>query len=243
MLRQATSFQREQLGVALPVVVVLVLVSALLVLWGFRASLLNEAVVGNDVSHQRAFEAAQALLQDAELDVSGLRPDGATCVAATAGEICRTGTTVTKFIEEEQFLTQLIIALNAETAKCKHGICIKRVGNQDFWNDPDTIKAMTADGVGARYGQFTGAKHEATANPILASRIADQGGWYWIEVMPYEKNSPGSTGGVVVGGGKDKLQLSLKPSVAYRITAIARDFRPDTQVVLQSTYVRQLTTD
>lgn len=232
---------RREHGIALPIVIVLVLVSALMVLWGFRSSLLNEAVVGSDAAYQRAFEAAQALLQDAELDVSGLRPDGAICVADPGNDkICRNNSAMyTQFVDEEQFLMNLISDLNLQSAKCKDGICIKRVGVQDFWNDETAFKAMRANGVGARYGEFTGAKSGIDSNPLLADRTTDQGGWYWVEVMPYEKGSPGSTGGVVVGEGKDKLQLTLKPSVAYRITSIARDPRANTQVVLQTTYVRQ----
>ena len=49
--------------------------------------------------------------------------------------------------------------------------------------------------MGARYGQYTGAMLGAagTANPILADQSADnRGGWYWIEVLPYDESSKSS---------------------------------------------------
>ena len=65
----------HQHGVALFVVIVVVLLSSLLVMWGARTSLFNELVVGNDADYQRAFAAAQSLIQDAELDIRSAEPD------------------------------------------------------------------------------------------------------------------------------------------------------------------------
>lgn len=99
---------------------------------------------------------------------------------------------------------------------------------------------MMNENVGARYGQFTGAQAGNTSNPILAyndpANNKDKGGWYWIEIMPYDSNA-GNTG--LITNGSNNLALNLTPSVAYRITAIAHGLKPSTQVVLQSTYVRQ----
>jgi type IV pilus assembly protein PilX len=66
--------------------------------------------------------------------------------------------------------------------------------------------------------------------------VADRGGWYWIEVMPYDPNA-GNSG--LITNGSTNLALNLKPSIAYRITAVARGLKASTQVVLQSTFVRQ----
>ena len=62
----------RQRGISLFVVIVIVLLSTLLSLWAARTSLFNELIVGNDADYQRAFEAAQALMQDAELDIRGV---------------------------------------------------------------------------------------------------------------------------------------------------------------------------
>ena len=75
---------QRQRGVALFVVIVFVMLSMLLALWASRTSLFNELVVGNDADYQRAFEAAQALLQDAELDIRRELPDGTACNIAGA---------------------------------------------------------------------------------------------------------------------------------------------------------------
>ncbi|RYF64569.1 MAG: pilus assembly protein [Comamonadaceae bacterium] len=231
-----------QRGIALLIVVILVLVSALLALWGFRSSLLNEAVVGNDADYLRAFEAAQALLQDAEQDINGTRADGRPCEPTDQdAKACRAGNDLTAFIDEEQLLTGLINTLGAESTRCRHGICSKRTGAQDFWSDSTTMAAMTASGVGARYGEYTGAAHGAGSDPILANRAAGEGGWYWVEIMLYDKESPG--GALITNAVQNKLVLNLRPSFAYRITAIARGLKPGTQVVLQSTYVRQSAAD
>lgn len=234
----------RQRGVALVIVVVLALVSALLALWGFRSSALNEAVVGNDADYLRAFEAAQALLQDAELDISGKRPDGKDCVPDSArGDICRKNQPLDGlwFIDELQWLDGLINRLSTQNPPCQKGICLKRAGVQDFWNHKATLDAMIASGVGARYGQYTGATTGGASNPILANQSAGEGGWYWVEILQYEGDGVG--GGVVKSDRSNKLALHLNPSLVYRITAVARGRKPNTQVVLQSTFALRKTAD
>lgn len=245
----------RQRGVALFVVIVFVLLSMLLALWASRTSLFNEMVVGNDADYQRAFEAAQALLQDAELDIRREFADGTPCTAATCRDLVATAY---KIPVDPQEVNPLLANLDTETTKCRSGLCTKRTGRQDFWNytnatspPPPDLKAgevkledMTQPTVGARYGQYTGAARGSVtspANPILqwdASTAPNQGGWYWIEIMNYDK---GAGPGVIVDPGQlDILTLNLKPNVAYRITALAYGRKPNTMAVIQQTYVRQL---
>ena len=54
--------------------------------------------------------------------------------------------------------------------------------------------------------------------------------------MKYQANANNSG---LISNGSRNLGLNLKPNVVFRITAIARGIKPSTQVVLQSTYVRQ----
>lgn len=233
--------RRRQRGISLLIVMIVVLLSSLLALWSFRTSLVNETIVGNDADYLRAFEAAQAMIQDAEFDIRGERPDGTVCVPlGSAPQRCRTGSTVA-FIEETKDLGDLLVRLAPETTRCLHGICQKRVGKQDFWNDATQWGEMTKEGVGARYGDYTGALSGDASNPILKIRnVAGQapeerrGAWYWIEVMPYDT----SAGGQLLAG-QPKLDLNLNPNVVYRITAVARGLKPRTQAVLQSTLARQ----
>ncbi len=238
----------RQQGVALFVVIVFVMLSMLLALWASRTSLFNEMVVGNDADYQRAFEAAQALLQDAELDIRRESPDGLTaCTAAN----CRDNVSAAyKIPVDTQEVSPLLADLDQQTTKCFSGLCAKRAGRQDFWNTTSTTPLTLAAGevrlpqmlaVGARYGEYSGATKggSGTANPILADTTANRGGWYWIEVLPYDESSKNS--GLIVGGANtdNLLRLNLKPNVAYRITALAYGRKPGTQAVLQQTYVQQ----
>jgi len=246
---------RSEHGIALFVVIVFVMLSMLLALWASRTALFNELVVGNDADYQRAFEAAQALLQDAELDIRGEGANGTACAPISGlGDVCRTNTT-DKIPQEPADVSDLLATLTNEPTLCRNGLCAKRAGRQDFWNytsatspaptglQPGEVRIdqMTVTGIGARYGQFTGATNNTNSNPILADQTAgNRGGWYWIEVLPYDESSKSS--GVITGGNTSLLPLHLTPNIVYRITAIAYGRKtnlggdPVTMAVLQQTY-------
>lgn len=241
----------RQRGVALFVVLVFVMLSMLLALWASRTSLFNEMVVGNDADYQRAFEAAQALLQDAELDIRGEQADGTPCNTTK----CRP-----YMGDKEQYpgdtkeINPLITSLEALPLRCRDGICARRVGRQDFWNYKDASTSVTPPAksewgevpltqlmtVGARYGQYTGAINTAGAgpiNPILADQTAGQGGWYWVEVLRYSDKAKSAN--LIVDATTSQLPLNLDVYVVFRITALALGRKPGTMVVLQETYARQ----
>ncbi|RCW76288.1 pilus assembly PilX family protein [Pseudorhodoferax soli] len=245
--RPARPIGGRQRGISLLVVMIVVLLSSLLALWAFRSALVNEAIVGNDADYQRAFEAAQAMVQDAESDIRGERGDGTSCTGVAAADpnnpadvnaarrICRIGPGVLQFIEENKQLVGLLSDLDTAATRCINAICQKRTGAQDFWSNRTTLETMTA--AAARYGEYTGARppagSTANVNPLLVpSQRWDAGAWYWVEVMPYDT-------GMGLLPGRAKLELNLNPNVIYRITAIAFGNKPNTMVVLQSTFVRQ----
>lgn len=240
----------RQRGVALFVVIIFVMLSMLLALWASRTSLFNEMVVGNDADYQRAFEAAQALLQDAELDIRGEMADGNLCSAPP----CRAYSGALQFPGDTNEINPLITLLESKATRCQDGLCARRVGRQDFWNYakadiPIKPAANAALGetplsdlmaVGARYGQYTGAANTIAAgplNPILAETAADQGGWYWIEIMRYSEAAKSAN--VIVDSSTSQLPLNLDVYVIFRITALAKGRKPGTTVVLQETYARQ----
>ncbi len=251
---------RRQRGATLFVVIVFVLLSMLLALWASRTALFNELVVGNDADYQRAYEAAQALLQDAELDIRGESADGSACTPdPNSTDVCRVGT-ADRVPVETAAVGSFLSKLELLPTRCRNGQCAKRVGRQDFWNltpsmtptppaDPlrgeVRLDQLTQPGVGARYGQYTGAglgSTSAPANPILADTSApNRGGWYWIEVLPYSDAAKSS--GLIVppagAAGATLLPLNLVPNVVYRITALAYGRRPNTVVVLQQSYAQQ----
>ena len=259
-LPRLASVQRQG-GISLFVVIVFVMLSMLLALWASRTSIFNEMVVGNDADYQRAFEAAQALLQDAELDIRGEKADGSDCRVPVATN-CRGGQTgVAQIPLEAKEVSELLADLEGITPgpRCLNGLCIKRTGRQDFWNNTSdntdpledfTLSQMMTTTVGARYGQYSGAEHGSSSNPILqeqgtTANELKRGGWYWIEVLPYDASAANSA---LIAGSPQNLALNMQPNVVYRITAIAhgRKMRseggtdvPVTRVVLQQTYARQ----
>jgi len=255
--------QRER-GVALFVVIIFVMLSMLLALWASRTSMFNEMVVGNDADYQRAFEAAQALIQDAELDIRGEKADGSDCRIPTA-TACRGGNpTFAQIPLEAKEVADLLAELEDITTgpRCRDGLCLKRTGRQDFWNNTGATADLTTPGVdvsleqmmksvngnriGARYGQYSGAAIADGTNPILRDTSADnRGGWYWIEVLPYDAAAGNSA---LVAGSSNNLALNLVPNVVYRITAVAHGRKvtrvgaaevPVTQAVIQQSYARQ----
>lgn len=221
--------KKYQQGISLYVVIVLVLLSMLLALWASRTSLLNELIVGNDADYQRAYEAAQAMLEDAQND---LVISATTDKRGTDGKTIfpdDNGSTFDNYIEStlEPLSNQCINA----TCKCKHAICAKRTGAQDFWSKSTDFDSMTATNVAARYGEFTGASAGANSNSILGYTEAGRGAWYWIEVMKFSPTPTVSPQLVTNITAVNPVNAKL----IYRITAIARGLKPSTQVILQST--------
>ena len=227
--------RKNQQGISLYVVIVIVLLSMLLALWASRTALFNEMIVGNDADYQRAYEAAQAMIQDAELDIQRKKADGSSCAPTAVTDVCRNDVAITQMIDEGPRIAELIATLDVASnpEKCRHGICLKRVGAQDFWNDTTTSMvnmiagaAATQNNVGARYGQYTGAP--ANGNPILAKTSNKEGAWYWIEIMRFDKDKDSEN--MVEGVASE----TIKAPLLFRITAIARGLKPSTQVVLQT---------
>jgi len=244
MSSPASSTHCRERGSALLVVLVFTMLCLLLTVWAARTALFNEMVVGNDADWQRAFEAAQTLLQDAELDIRGQMPNGTPC--SGPAPLCRQGQ---RQIPTEESDVPILIGqlLAANSTGCQHGLCAKRLDPQDFWNDPSPEtgwNAMRAHGV--RYGSYTGAatgNPNRPANPILYSSDSQRGAWYWIEVLPYLP-APDNSAILATGAeGQHFFPLNAAPKVIYRITAIAYGLKENTRVVLQQTYARQRLTD
>ncbi len=247
-MANTTEKLRKERGISLYVVIVLVLLSTLLALWASRTSLFNEMIVGNDADYQRAFEAAQAMVQDAELDIQRSAADGSACVVdAAKPDQCRPVGTSLFFpycngTDRTEFLT-LKTALDALTAvdgrqlRCSKGICKKFQESEDWWNDATTFGVMTATNVGARYGQFTGAKTGPGSNPLLNISATGQGAWYWVEVL----DVPDSVSGLMSSASSPSFTKNAFATVPgcpiYRITSIAQGLKPNTRAIVQSIFM------
>ena len=226
---QRPAHLRTQRGVSLVTVLVMMLLSLLLVMGGSRVGLLNERVSGNSTDYQRAFEAAEALLADAKLDLS--------CMVGACGQRAA----ATQFTCDMQSYLDLQTTLAANNPPCNNGICndlgAATEGNPatSFWNNAAQWAAYTVAGRGARFGQYTNTNITAAqaVNPLLVDR-----GWYWVEVLPY---GSGAGGGRSVGAEQSFLGGQVvKPDTncefIFRITAAAQGRRPGTLAVLQSLY-------
>lgn len=221
----------RQQGVALITVLVMMMLSLLLVIGSSRVSLLNERLSGNSTDYQRAYEAAEALLADAQLDLA--------CIGK-----CGMRTGLTDFPcqpSEFQDLQTTLTAL-APDPPCAHGICldlgVETSGDPDesFWNKPARLTTFTSRNRAAQFGQYTVSTVTGTqaVNPLLVDRA-----WYWVEVLGY--GAPAAMGSSYAALAAPQLDgwAVIDPSqcsVVFRVTAVAQGRRNGTTAVLQSLY-------
>lgn len=258
------TFAPAQQGIVLFIVMIVVLITSLLVIWASRSSFFNEIVTGNEADYQRAFEAAQAMLRDAELDIMGMQTDGSVCVPnstpptpprcrpkAIVANIDLTANPAKIYYPVSRSrqdtdggdLVALRTAVNALPAKaipCRNGICAPTTDRPipaSFWNSTANLSLMAAQG--ARYGEFTGATPAANGNPLLtwsAAQPASANAWYWVEPLDYQTSptEAASRRFAPLAGA-----LVDAPGYVFRITAVARGRKQGTVAVLQKIFVKQ----
>jgi len=222
----------EQQGIALFTVLIMVLLSLLLVLGASRTAFFNEAITGNDSDYQRALEAAQIMLKDAELDIAGFKEDGSLCNAAVGYIGCRTEASKIYFplnVSDFLILSDTLIVGNPP---CQNGVCINLCPSATagfcvdnvprFWNTSAMLATMTP--LAATYGQYTLASPGVAGNKILTA-TSPRKAWYWIEVIPYAEFYIGKT----AISPNDKAAPYI-----YRITAVAQGNKAGTQAVVQT---------
>lgn len=231
---------RAQMGVALLVVVVVTLLCALLVLAGAQLVRLSEMLAGHDGEAARGFEAAEALLQDAELDVLGLGFQGQACQKDAAKSGCRhpaTTTTMPRTLADFSLLAQ---QLALRDPPCADGLCLNLGGavtaesGHGFWSDERTLGRFVTAGGGVPFGRYSGAVQAVGAGNPLLQVGSGRGAWYWIEVLPF------NVGGAATG--TEQAVWSPPPSdpFIFRITAVVQGRRAGGTTVLQSLLVRQV---
>lgn len=199
---------RRQQGATVYVILIMVLLSAILGLWASRTALFSELITGNDADYQRAFEAAQAAIQDAKDDIYlNLYAPGK---AAT-----RSGNAHIQYPAEPAGFMTWAASLTALPTGCQDGVCLRRTGAENFWEDETALASMLA--VGARYGQFSGNPPGTHSNPILSFTAANKGAWYWVEPIPYKGAELGNTSALVQGTAPAVVEADM----LFRITALA----------------------
>jgi len=218
----------NQQGVSLFIVLIMMMLSSLLVLGSSRVANLNEQLAGNDSDAQRALEAAQMLLRDAELDIQ----DDRRC---TTGTPCNQRVQPLSKIDNELLLNLMDAALAATPVTCTNAVCVSQ-GNRtsgdpstSFWNDPTSLSSYTSGNRGATYGQWTGANPgavAATSNPIISA--SPTRAWYWIELLPYS--------GQAAAWAQDCAPTPGSGKYFFRITAVALG-RTGAPTVVQEIFV------
>ena len=223
--------KQNQQGISLFIVMVVVLLTAILVAMGFKSSLFNETATGNSVEYQRTFEAAQALMHDAEMDIYSQTPSGALC----GGANCRAnlgaindadspGGTI-YFPSKGDQLSEVMSSLMSSSVGCIAGVCrpLLDASNQPeaFWDIPTRLASMKKRA--ASYGRYTDGVLGARSN----QRLKNTNSWYWVEILPYVTTSG------VFGG------TALAPTdidAIFRITVLVEGER-NTRSVLQKIVV------
>ena len=234
------TLKKKQAGVSLFIVMVVVLLTAIVVAMGFRSSQFNEIATGNTAEYQRAYEAAQALIHDAELDIMRLSAIGTTC----SGTNCRAYGTINDAdtdsggqmyfpMPDDLSLVQAELLANKNNGGtgCIAGICNPLLDATTtppqpyaFWDDATVIQDLKDRA--AHYGQFTGGTYGSNSersNP----RLSEDNAWYWVEILPYDPSSG-------IFSGTDMAPTDM--NAIYRITALVEGTR-NTRSVIQKIVV------
>ena len=245
----------RQRGISLFIVLIMVLLTTLFALWGARSSLLNEVVTGNDSDYQRAFEAAQAMVRDAELDIMGTKADGSPC----AGPQCRPPALpvnidvpnkkvyfpqsdsvkdLSPVGNDLDLLNNAMASLPSGAPKCVAAICTDLSATPEFWANEAQLKAMKP--FAARYGEFTGASAASIGNPLLKSTPTDAKAWYWVEPLLYQTGSDAVSQDYSPRGGRVG-STGTPIGFVYRITAVAQGLKDrSSPAVVRTIFVPQI---
>jgi len=224
--KQPSSHQR---GVSLIIVLVFMMLSSLLVVGSSRVANLNEYLAGNDSDAQRALEAAQMLLRDAELDIQDDRRCG-------TGQPCNQRVQPLSKIDNELLLNLMDAAISASTVTCANAVCVNQGTltsgdpSSSFWNNPTQLTNYTSSDRGATYGRWTRANPgsaAATANPIVSATNPARA-WYWIELLPFS--------GQAAPWAQDCAPTAGSGKYFFRITAVALG-RTGSPTVVQEIFV------
>ena len=227
---------RQQRGLSLIVVMVIVLLSGILAVWTGRVANFNEIRAGNDSDYQRAVEAAQAMMLEAQLDIT---------MGSTALTQRLEGYRIN--VNDPDEMANLLTDAEAGVGgvKCKDAVCSDLSGEvfgdpaQVFWNKP-TTRLQAFWNTGAKYGQYTGNGFQNTPNKNANPRLIEdpnvpvpapqyvQGAKYWIEILFADKPN--------AGWAQECVNAASDANYLFRITAIAmgRGGRP---AVIQEVFV------
>ena len=251
----------RQRGISLFIVMIILLLALILVIGGLSVASLNESLVGNQSDAQRAYGAAQALMDAAQRDI---RLNGRGCNAALMGgggtnnDFPVTGgggaACTLRFPRDKDEYMGLVhsgqIVINATSGGCAApdskliGVCIPMgptdaqfstgsVGsNALIWNGGSNDNGAAYDNSFITALDAGSAITAYGGQARLGANTAAPGhGRYWVEVFPYNTTSVGLPQGMA----RAPVPSHDYPFV-FRITAMARGLRGDTVSVLRTYY-------
>lgn len=217
-----------QRGASLFTVFILLLLTGLLVLGGLRISVFNESIVGNQADQQRAYAAAEALMQHAANDIYTNGPHCST-------ENCRYPRDVSDFINLAHTLEGKCGTGEVGSDSPK-GVCIPvtpndRVFQVDYIGKKPNKEKAEAQMISASALNYTSFASTG-GNPGSANlALSDNKGQYWVEVFRYSINPSAQF---------DTSTLPIPDETypfVFRITVRAEGLKPGTVSVLRSFYV------
>lgn len=199
----------SQRGASLIVALLMLIAVLLLGISAAQNALQSEKSSRNDRDRQIAFQAAEAALMDAELDIEH-SPDAA---HSRSSQFSKNSTQGFPSDEEK--------ACGAGDGNLNQGLCRHmHEGEKPTWQSIDFLNEQTSSAASVRYGRFTG-KIFATGKGSLPFRAPR----YVIELMKYNRQ----------GTSADQHGASY----FYRVTAIGFGARDNTQVMLQTFYRKE----
>lgn len=194
----------SQQGASLIVVLMMLMVVLVMGVIAARLSIFSERLARNDRDRQIAFQAAEAALLDAEIDMMGPNSSG-------NKRVC---------IFDSKRPAEFIEGCGTAT---KSGMCLNTASPGNAWQ---TVKASYVSETGsatanitAEYGQFTGQSlpNGSSGLPVRLPR-------YTIEAVRYAGT----------GDANDNVGSSVSPEYAFLVTAMGFGTKVETQVMLQT---------
>lgn len=153
----------KQGGSSLAVVMAVLLLAAVTVISGLQSQLQAQHMAAREWDHLRTFEAAQALLLDAEQDIQSPSPHASESPAWPQSF-------------DDWLVWQTRLA--APHSPCQQGVCAAQASQhwtRAHWRTLQPASKLWDSG--ARYGQRTGARDESGQALLQQAR-------YWIEMWP-----------------------------------------------------------
>lgn len=228
------AFGVRQRGISLIMVMLIMMLVALTTLSASRSSYFNESVTSNEADYNRAYLAAEALISDAQLDISAATPAILPNFKGDRPSVTAIETQAQPFfpglvngkIDYDSLRDALSPNLCVQGICAPNGVWPANALPDNFWANPTTLAFYTSNDRPAWYGRFTGAAPGATGNPILTA-INPRRAWYWVEVLEYSNKFCLASGCSVT--------IDATAPFIYRITAVALG-RGNTIAVIQTYY-------